>query len=67
MFFIALGSNKFLLIITIAFLFLVARFNYDNSMVIIKTGALTVCILGIISNSLVWTLGIIITIIGADN
>jgi hypothetical protein len=67
MFFISQGSNIFLLVITIIFLFGVARYNYDYSIVIIKINALTVCILNIFSNSLIWIIGIIVTLIAGDD
>lgn len=67
-FFDEMGLDGYLLALNLIFLVAVARFNYDQSTVIVKANAFTLCIIRISSNSLVWIIGIIVTVIGnGDN
>lgn len=52
------------MILNVTFLISVARYNYDQSTVIIRASAITLCIIRIFSNSLVWVIGIIVTVVG---
>ena len=63
-FFNELGNNAYLLILNAAFLLAVGRFNFDQSTVIATASAFTLCIIRISSNSLVWIIGIILTVVG---
>jgi hypothetical protein len=67
MFWDSLQKDGYLLGLIIGFLLLVARFNFDQSTVILKTSAVTLCILRIFSNGLVWVFGIVTTIIAGDD
>lgn len=53
--------------LNVVFLFAVARFNYDQSTVVATANAITLCIIRIFSNSLVWVIGIVVTLVGGDN
>ena len=66
-FFTEIGANGYLLALNVIFLFAVARFNYDQSTVVATANAITLCIIRIFSNSLVWVIGIVITLIAGDN
>ena len=66
-FFSEIGANGYLMILNVVFLFAVARFNYDQSTVVATANAITLCIIRIFSNSLVWVIGIVVTLIGRDN
>lgn len=63
-FFSELGDNAYLFILNISFLLVISRFSFDQSTVIATASAFTVCIIRISSNSLVWIIGIILTVIG---
>lgn len=56
-----------LIILVIAKLFVVARYNYDTSTVVAKANAMVLVIITIFSNGLTWIVGIIITLIGRGN
>jgi hypothetical protein len=62
-----MGRNGYLLALNLIFLIAVARYNYDLSTVIVKANAFTLCIIRISSNSFIWIIGIIVTVIGDDN
>ena len=53
--------------LNILFILFVARFNYDQCTVIATANAFSLCIVRIFSNSLVWVVGIIITVIAAND
>jgi hypothetical protein len=66
-FFQDLSGDYFLILIIIANVFILARFNYDIGSVISIGSAMVLQILTTFSNILIWVVGIAITIIGSGN
>ena len=56
-----------MIILVIAKLFVVARYNYDTSTVVAKANAMVLVIITTFSNGLTWIVGITITLIGRGN
>jgi hypothetical protein len=66
-FFSDLENDPFLIIMIVAKLFVVARYNYDTSTVVARANAMVLIIITIFSNGLVWMVGIAITLIGSGD